>query len=274
MLNIVNNKYLELKVYKDSFLAANPFPHIVLDDFLNQEHFLELKKTFDNMSRATSGKTFESDVEEKKWISLNTSLPDKIKHIVDFLNSELWVENMRQLSGINSLVSTQYGNTQLANYHEMDPGGVLGSHVDHSFEPESGIPHVLNLLVYLTEDWNVKDGGGTFLYNESGKEVIKKVEYKNNRAIIFLHTPYSFHGVERITDDCISKRRTLYVDYYSQTFDPYSEMSLNFNKNWFKHGTMFNLGSILNYLKPKNKDYLKSFLQYHVRKNISRLLGP
>ena len=272
-IDIINSKHMMLGECKEEFLAGVPFPHLVLDDFLENDFFTGLKNDFKNMASAADGKSFDTVVEEKKWISLNASLPGSIKSIVDVLNSDAWVENMRSLTGIDSLISTQHGNTKLANYHVMEPGGILGSHVDHSFEPELGIPHVLNILIYLSEDWAIDAGGGTLLYNKTGKKVIKKVEYKPNRAVLFLHTPYSFHGVERINSDSKNNRRTIYVDYYSTSYEPYNEMPLAFDKKWFKHGTMFKLANVFDYFKKNNMHYTKSLAQYHVNRYLRKLKG-
>lgn len=272
-MNIISNKHMTIGDCRGDFLAAEPFPHIVLDDFLEDEFFISLKNDFKDKANSVNGKKFDTVVEGKKWISLNSSLPESIKSIVDVLNSDVWVDNMRALTGISSLISTDYGNTKLANYHVMRPGGVLGSHVDHSFEPESGIPHVLNILIYLSEDWAIDAGGGTLFYNKTGKKVIKKVEYKPNRAVLFLHSPYSFHGVERINTDPMNVRRTIYVDYYSTSYQPYDDMQLAFDKKWFKHGTMFKLAHVYEYFQKKNMHYTKSLVQYHLNRYLRKLKG-
>jgi len=257
---------MNLSAKKNQFLTASPFPNLILDDFLDDNYFLKLNNVFEDMSKITSGKKFNSVVEKNKWISLNSSLPGAIKEIVDTLNSDVWIDNMRCLTGIKSLVATKSGNTKLANYHVMEAGGILGSHVDHSFEPELGLPHVLNIIIYLSENWEVTAGGETLFFDKKGRKILKKVEYKKNRAVVFLHTPHSFHGVERITSNCKVKRRTLYVDYYSKSYNPYEGIPLAFSTRWFKHGTMFKLKSVFDYFSPANKKYAKSFLQYHKNK--------
>ena len=68
--------------------------------------------------------------------------------IVDELNTQNWVDNFKKLTGIETLVAS---NSKLANYHEMEPGGYLGPHVDHSSEPISGMPHVLNIILFLSD---------------------------------------------------------------------------------------------------------------------------
>jgi hypothetical protein len=270
-MNIINTEHLNLNQKKEAFFNAKPFPHLVLDNFLEAEFFLNIKTIFQDIATSsTVGKQFNSAVEEK-WISLNSALPSAVKQIVDSLNAEQWVENMRGLTGIDSLVVTPNGNTKLANYHIMEAGGVLGPHVDHSHEPMKGIPHVLNIILYLSEDWDESAGGETCFYDTKGKHVVSKIKCKPNRAVIFLHTPYSFHGVERIKSGVTQKRRSIYVDYYSESYQPYKHMNLEFDSNWFKHGTTFKLDNKRDYLKLKNSHYAKSIVRYHLNRWIKKM---
>lgn len=265
-MNILNPKHNNLASLKTVFFEAKPFPYIVLDNFLDAEYFEELTKILDSKDRPSLGKSFKTDVEFNKAISLNSVLPVHVSAIVDELNKPYWVENLRGLTGIESLIATTNGNTLLANYHEMTQGGLLGSHVDHSFEPELGLPHVLNIVLYLSSDWDSGFGGGTMFFNKSGAKAVAKVDYKPNRAIVFLHTPYSFHGVDRLKGNGSIVRKTLYVDYYSESFDPFQDMKFDFPNKWFKHSTTFRLPNFLDYFKKKNRYYLKTYLKYWLDK--------
>ena len=263
-MSIINSNYLDLTRFTEEFINKKPFPYIILDNFLEKEFFQQISEE-KNKINYEEGKNFSNEVEKNKWISKNTQLPDKIKKIIDQLNSEKWIENLKQLTKIESLFSTNVGNTDLANYHEMSNNGFLGSHVDHSADPESGRPHVLNIILYLSEGWKLDWGGSTTLMNDNGKEVIKSVEYIPNRATIFLHTPYSFHGVSEIKNNNI-KRSSIYVDYYSSDFNPFKNYKFDFDNKWFKHGTCFVLPSLTDYLKPKNFYYTKTRIKYLVNK--------
>ena len=166
---------------------------------------------------------------------------------------------------------TNVGNTLLANYHEMGTNGFLGSHVDHSTDPSNGLPHVLNIILYLSSDWKENFGGATLLFDKKGKKIVSKIKYKKNRAIVFLHTPYSFHGVERLKNNKSLKRKTLYVDYYSESMKPFENFDLDFPNKWFKHGTTFVLPKRTDYLKYKNWSYTKSLIKYKIEHLKSKL---
>lgn len=265
--NIINSKYSNLEFLKFEFEKNKPFPHVVLDDFLSDTFFSDLNIYHEEINQ-NEGKNFSSEVEKNKWVSKNTDLPSKIKLIIDSLNSESWIKNLSQIANIENIFSTKVGNTKLANYHEMKNNGYLGPHVDHSDDPDTGRPHVLNLLLYLSKEWKDEWGGSTLLYDKNGKNILNEIKYKPNRAIIFLHTPYSFHGVKKIKETN-NTRSSIYVDYYANSKHPYKNISLDFPNKWFSHGTSFVLSGILDYLKPKNFKYAKSYIKYSINRIIN-----
>jgi hypothetical protein len=266
---VINQLYKNLDKYKKTFFHAEPFPHLVLDEFIDPSLFADLTRIL-KTSEIVLGKHFNSGVEMNKGISLNTKLPEKLKEIINYLNSENWVENLSKLTEIHDIFPVTSTNKHLANYHEMRESGNLAPHVDHSHEPTLGKPHVLNIIIYLSEDWNSNFGGNTLLYDAKGKKIKLKIPYKKNRAVIFLHTPYSFHGVEEITNNVKTVRKTIYVDYYSNSTKPFNNIKLNFSKKWFKHGTTFVFPSKLDYLKPKNLIYTKTLIKYKIFELFSR----
>ena len=149
----------------------------------------------------------------------------------------------------------------------MKPGGLLAPHVDHSSEPKTGYPHVLNIVVYLTKEWDsVSWGGGTDLLNSNGSKIITKLPYIPNSSVIFLHTPFSFHGVSRIDENAKFVRKSIYIDYYSQSFNPYKHINLDFKNKWFEHGTTFVLPKFKSYFKRENSLYRKIKLDYLINK--------
>jgi Rps23 Pro-64 3,4-dihydroxylase Tpa1-like proline 4-hydroxylase len=266
-MHIINPLHHNLLSRKEEFFSAKPFPFLVIDDFLEESFYQSLRNVL-HANNTSMGRNFTTEVESNKSISLNSNLPGLVSDIVDVLNTDEWVEKLKSLTGIDTLTATQNGNTMLANYHEMKSGGLLGSHVDHSHEPILGFPHVLNIILYLSDDWKTEYGGATLFYDKNGVKPLSKVEYKPNRAVIFLHTPFSFHGVERLQNNGEVMRKTLYVDYYSRTTNPFNHMKFDFSNKWFKHDTTFRLPHLSDYLKLKNKNYTKAYIKYLLRRII------
>lgn len=267
-MSIINREYLNLNNFKDNFHSSGPYPHLVMDNFLDKRFFDKLNLEND-IARKNKGKRFQTQFEKNKWISKNTQLPKKIRKIIYELNEKKWIRNISKLTKIDKVFTTKVSNTDLANYHEMKNNGYLGPHVDHSDDPDTGHPHVLNLLLYLSKQWKQNYGGSTLLYDEKGRKIIKEIQYKPNRAILFLHTPYSFHGVKKIKKNNII-RSSIYVDYYSKSVNPYDNINLNFSKKWFKHGTCFVYPKFSDFIKIQNIKYTKTYLKYRLKQILTR----
>ena len=149
-MSVINKKYLNLNNLKGEFHSNVPFPHLIMDNFLTTDFFNSLNLE-NNIIEKNKGKLFKTDFEKNKWISKNTLLPQKIKKIINQLNDELWIKNISEITKIDKIFTTKVSNTDLANYHEMKHNGYLGPHVDHSDDPDTGWPHVLNISLYLSK---------------------------------------------------------------------------------------------------------------------------
>ena len=266
-MKIINKKYNNLEIYETDFKSAKPFPHIILDNFLDESFFKNLNVDKIKINKQ-KGLLFNTEIETNKWTSKNVELNEGISKIVNELYTTDFINNLSKLSKIKDLFSTNVGNTALANYHEMYESGFLGTHVDHSSEPDTGLPHVLNIILYLSKNWDKSWGGSTMLANKNGTKIEKTIDYIPNRAVIFLHTPFTFHGVTKIQNN-LTKRSTIYVDYYSQNKNPYKHLDLQFKNVWFKHPTTFILPKFKDYFPKKNRVYLKKMLKHKIKSLIA-----
>ena len=265
---MINKVHYDLAAKKNEFMEAKPFPHLVLDDFFTSEFFHRLNGSLKN-KKNIGVKTFSSIVENEKTIFLNQNI-SLIQDIAKTLSEEKWLGNLRELTNILDLNAPDINYGSLSNYHEMNQNGVLGSHVDHAIHPQTRSKHVLNIIIYLSKHWHYEYGGNTLLFDLKGKKIIKKIEYIPNRAVIFLHSPYSFHGVDKITKQTNEKRKSFYIDYYSNLSDPYKNLNLDFPKKFFNHGTTFVFENASEYLKIKNFKYTKTLLKYNINKFLNQ----
>lgn len=264
---IINKKYNDLTSFNIEFKNAKPFPHIILDNFLDKNFFLNLNTNSFNIEKYRNDH-LDTFLERNKSNSRNVDLSDVIKKLVEELNSDSFIKNLKKLTGMDELFQTSVGNTALSNYHEMYESGFVGTHVDHSSEPKTGYPHVLNILIYLTKGWDKSWGGSTILANKTGKKIEKIVDYIPNRAVIFLHTPFSFHGVQELKGN-LKKRSSVYVDYYSTNKKPYLNFNLNFKNVWFKHPATFILPNFKDFFIKKNRSYLKRMIKHKIKSIVS-----
>ena len=266
-MKIINEKYNDLSSFNIIFKNAKPYPHIILDNFLEENFFLNLNIESFSIQKYRNDH-LDTFLERNKSNSRNVDLSYEIKKLVNELNSEKFLTNLRKLTGMKELFQTSVGNTALSNYHEMYNSGFVGTHVDHSSEPKTGLPHVLNILIYLTKGWDKSWGGSTILANKNGKKIEKIIDYIPNRAVIFLHTPFSFHGVQELKNN-LKKRSSVYVDYYSTSKKPYSNFKLDFKNVWFKHPATFILPKFKDFFLRKNKSYLKRMIKHKIKSVLS-----
>lgn len=261
---MINKVHYDLANKRNNFLEAKPFPHLVLDDFFTSNFFHRLGASLNN-AKISEVKNFSSIFENEKTIFINQNIP-VIQDIAKTLSNKKWLDNLRELTSIIDLNAPDINFGSLSNYHEMLHNGFLGSHVDHATHPKIKSKHVLNIIIYLSQNWHHEHGGNTLLFDLKGKKIIKKIKYVPNRAIIFLHSPYSFHGVDKITKQTNEKRKSFYIDYYSDVSNPYKNLDLDFPKHFFNHGTTFIFKNSLEYLKIKNLNYTKTLLRYKLNK--------
>ena len=84
-------------------------------------------------------------------------------------------------------------------WHIHKKGGKLNQHLDYSLHPKLGLERKLNIIIYLNSNWKKEWKGNLgFWSNESNKEpgnLVREIEPKFNRAILFDTTQNSWHGL-------------------------------------------------------------------------------
>ena len=111
-MKIINDKYTSLENFSEKFKNSKPFPHIVFDNFLDQSFFSELDTEEFNIEKFKNAH-LDTFLERNKSNSRNVDLSDKIRILVEELNSDQFVKELRKLTGMNELFQTSVGNTFL-----------------------------------------------------------------------------------------------------------------------------------------------------------------
>ena len=266
---MINQKYYNLNPYIKEFKNAKPYPHIILEDFFTESFFKKISIESELSDQAIKNVTFESIVEKNKTIHFYENL-NFVNETIKLLSEEKWINQLKLLTDIEDISSDDINHNNLSNYHVMTKSGFLGSHVDTSVHNITKSKHILNIVIYLSNDWHSSYGGNTILYNYNGSKEIKKIDYFPNKALIFLHSPFTFHGVDKIIDNAEGRRKTFYIDYYSKMNNPYKSLNLSFPNYHFNHPTTFILPNKLDYFKKDNFKYLYSLVNYNFNKFLKR----
>ena len=204
----------------EQFRQATPFPHVVIDEFLPREVIARLIDEFpgeDDIEWFAWGPGRTSPLPKAKLNKLGQSderrFPPFIRHFMAQLLSASFVEFVEGLSGMKGLIvdPTHRG----CGLHSTGHGGRLMIHTDVNRHPHGrkNLHQVLNLILYLNEDWKDEYNGHLELWTRDRKPG-KKILPCANRAILFETSTQSYHGHPQPLNCPPGRRRNSIAVYY------------------------------------------------------------
>src|SRR5438270_2449061 len=196
----------------DRYRNASPFPHIVIDDFLQPDVLHGVLAQFPSSGDKDY---FDRDQERFKFqYQPHESSSGLVRNLFAELNSQAFLGFLEEMTGFEGLMSDPY--FEGGGLHETKRGGHLGVHADFNIHDRMKVERKLNLLIYLNEDWEDDYGGQLELWDKQMKECVVRVKPVFGRAVIFNTALDSFHGHPdplNCPPDC--SRRSIATYYYS-----------------------------------------------------------
>jgi hypothetical protein len=195
-----------------------PFPHIVLRNFLEPEIAAAMEREF---PRATSDAwtQYKHANENKLGMPKRELFPPTIGAVVDELNSPEFTAWISELTGIPNLVADPM--LEGGGLHQSGPGGYLNVHTDFSMHHFHTDRHRrVNLILYLNSGWREEWGGAIELWEKSAEGKMTRCGAKYppllNHALIFTTDERSLHGFpDRLTCPTGESRKSLALYYYT-----------------------------------------------------------
>jgi hypothetical protein len=184
---------------KIAFDKAEPFNHVVIDNFFTPEVADKISEEFPDFNDPKNN-NHNSPLEVKKSLNIWDRFPPVTYRAFSLFGKQRFIDNMSLLVDLNDL-EFDFGLNG-GGWHMHGSGGNNNIHLDYNLHPKLGMQRKLNIIVYMTKDWNPQWGGGLELWshdeaNNQPKELIKVVENRFNRAIIFDTTQNSWHGLPK-----------------------------------------------------------------------------
>lgn len=177
--------------HHDGFVRAEPFPHVVLDDFLPQEVAEGLLNDFD--PELKGWKHYHHYNERKSAITDLDEMPAHTRGVFEDLLSDRALDFVARLSGIEGLVSDP--DLEGAGMHMTLPGGHLNIHTDFlTHTKKRSWRREINLLIYLNKEWRDDWNGNLELWDKEMTRCEASVTPAFNRCVIFNTIPKSYHG--------------------------------------------------------------------------------
>ncbi|WP_340315370.1 2OG-Fe(II) oxygenase [Rhizorhabdus argentea] len=195
-----------------AYAAAQPFPHIVLDELLDPALLRDMAARFPS----AEGKSFfDRDQERLKFQFAPDEIIDaRLRHLLLELNAPAFLGFLEALTGIGGLIPDPYYIG--GGLHETRPGGHLSIHADFNLHKQMLVERRLNLLIYLNDDWLPDYGGDLELWDRDMKACAAKVAPILGRAVIFNTDADSYHGhPEPLACPPGRSRRSIATYYYT-----------------------------------------------------------
>ena len=182
----------------NEYSQAQPFPHIVIDNFLPPSLLNGVIDDFQNYNNwGWDNSDYSKDHQVKKFFSPwnndgDTTLPINTKLILNYFNSPDVISMLEKLTGIKGLIAdpTLLGG----GMHKIESGGKLSIHADSRKHTINGDYRRINLLIYLNKDWNKEWGGSLQLWDKDMTTMVQDIQPIFNRVVIFNTGADTYHG--------------------------------------------------------------------------------
>ena len=175
------------------YQGANPYPHIVLENFLDPGVLKECIAEFNRLNETDGWINYKHYNEDKRGLNKIDVLPETIKATINELNSPAFLEWLSVITGIKNLQKDDA--LEGGGIHQSTRGGFLNMHADFTVHPHHrNWQRRVNVLVYLNEDWKEDWGGKLELWDRNMKACEESVTPIFNRCVIFNTDADSYHG--------------------------------------------------------------------------------
>jgi Rps23 Pro-64 3,4-dihydroxylase Tpa1-like proline 4-hydroxylase len=202
--------------FQDEYTSAKPFPHIVLDNFLDEEILERCLREFPDLSARK--KSYARSQENLKFEFNPESLSPALRSLFQSFNSRPFIEFLENLTGIKGLIPDPYFFG--GGLHEVAQGGYLNIHADFNYHRRMALERRLNVLVYLNKDWKEEYGGCFEIWDEQMRGCCRRVVPLFNRCVIFSTSSTSFHGnPQPVEHPAGVSRRSIALYYYTASWE-------------------------------------------------------
>lgn len=198
----------------EQYSSAQPFPHAVLDDFVDAELAAAVEREFAEVDDAW--KYYHHYNEKKLAITDLERMPPNTRRLLSEFQSTRFVEFIEALTGIDALIADP--TLEGAGMHMIRRGGFLNVHSDFQTHTKHRTwSRRVNLLLYLNRDWKAEWKGQNELWNAHMTTCERSVLPEFNRCLVFSTRAPANHGhPDPLCCPEDRARKSLAVYYYRQ----------------------------------------------------------
>lgn len=221
--------------FQRQYVSAEPYPHIVFDDFLKSEIIQEVCDEFPSDGEYIDFKSgYAGNL--KKAFKPEVARGSAAWELFSMMQHPEFLNFLERLTGIEGLIPDPY--YEGGGFHQTSRGGKLGIHADFRIHRKLNLSRRINIIIYLNQKWEESWGGGLEIWDRSAKNRVKTVAPVFNRAIIFNTDATSYHGhPSELNCPPDFARKSIALYYYTASKSIYVEIPNN-NTNYVNDGSL------------------------------------
>jgi hypothetical protein len=185
------------------YLAAKPFPHLVLDGLFDDEAMDDLVQEIPSL-RDDRWVHHEEKRLTKSNLRSAVDLGEIGYQHLSLLHSAAFLYLLAELTGIWHMVPDPYLSG--GGYHVVPKGGRFDVHADRNVDHNTGLTRRLVMITYLNKGWQPEYGGQLELWAQDASKCEVVVEPAFNRTILFEVGDNNFHGVRPVEREGIERK--------------------------------------------------------------------
>lgn len=209
---IVEKLQSNLEGLRAKWGACKEISYFYLDDLLPKDVAMQIRKAFPE----GQSMKIKRSLRELKFIAAQMDQYNPLleEAIYAFQDPRI-VDLVGQITGLKNLEPDE--ELYAGGISMMVDGHFLNPHLDNSHDKPRERYRFLNLLYYVSPDWQLSNGGNLELWPEGpqGKQIT--VESKFNRLAVMVTHKNSWHSVSRVN---VSQARCCVSNYYFSKESP------------------------------------------------------
>jgi Rps23 Pro-64 3,4-dihydroxylase Tpa1-like proline 4-hydroxylase len=211
------------ELYRE-FHSEDRIKSCIIDNLLPESLLYKIYDAFPNKEELE----YRKDIREFKYTSSQMDrYHPMIEEVIYAFQYPQVVELIAAITGVTELIPDE--KLYAGGISLMNKGCYLHPHIDNSHDQDKKNYRVLNLLYYISPNWEERDGGNLELWDRGIKQQPRVIISKFNRLVIMATDRKSIHSVNKVQ---VNKSRCCISNYY---FSPYSlEGSSYFHSTSFR----------------------------------------
>lgn len=213
----INNEQLDalLNSGRQLFMSAQPYEHIIIDNFLREESYNEILSALPSprLNQRSSDYIFAKNKFENPVFDANAQV---LRELRQELIGERFQSFLKSIYDMDVFIDAEFMGGGL---HQGGSGSFLDMHADFSRHPvHNEWVRELNVLLYLNQGYEESWGGHLEMRNARTGSV-GRVAPLGNRMVIMLTKEYTLHGYNPIKFPTGRYRTSIAAYAYTQNTD-------------------------------------------------------